>query len=79
MREDLLTERLRGVAFWLVFGAFVTLLWAALPAQAAGATLPQGGPAAGAHAPQCAPYANSRIARTSAALVNGRGLRCTGS
>jgi hypothetical protein len=55
------------------------LLGVALPAQAAGATLPQGGAATGAHAPQCAPYANSRIARTSAALVNGRGLRCTGS
>jgi hypothetical protein len=77
MREDLLTERLQGLAFWLVFGAFVTSLWLALPAQAAAASVAR---CAGAvPAPQRAPYAISRIARTSTALVSGRGLRCTGS
>ena len=73
LRKELMAERLQSLAFWLAFGAFVTVLWVALPSRAADATVSRSA------ATQPPPYASSRIARTSVALVNGRGLRCTGS
>src|SRR5512139_1481933 len=51
-RKEELVQRLQALAFWLVFGAAVSVLWLALPvqaaqdtavAQAAAASAPQGG------------------------------------
>jgi|307.fasta_scaffold1548167_1 ferric-dicitrate binding protein FerR (iron transport regulator) len=33
--NDLLSQRLRALAFWLAFSAIVAVLWVALPTQAA--------------------------------------------